>query len=129
MFKRFIAVVACMIMLLTIACKKEKETPFSAVGLWKGNMFAYSCKLLNRPDGTARLYLLMPDYDTSKAQNKYDGVYTASNYAYTAVYFSETDTITFETRTVLPQSISGIANIFSQSSTGLVLSTELYKEQ
>jgi hypothetical protein len=66
-----------------LACNREKDRPaaFSATGFWEENSAFGSIGILNRPDGTSRLYL-MDQSDTSAAMRKYDGVYSVHGDTY-----------------------------------------------
>ncbi len=65
------------------SCNRGKnEAPaFSATGFWTENSLFGSIGVLNRPDGTSRLYL-MNNSDTASALRKYDGVYTVHGNTY-----------------------------------------------
>jgi len=73
----------CVILPLLFSCSREKnEAPaFSATGFWKENSLFGSIGILNRPDGTSRLYL-MDKLDTASAIRKYDGVYSVHGNTY-----------------------------------------------
>ena len=68
---------------LLLSCNREKNQPpsFSATGFWEENSLFGSIGILNRPDGTSRLYL-MDQSDTAKAMRKYDGVYAVHGNTY-----------------------------------------------
>jgi hypothetical protein len=70
---------------LFIGCKKETvtESLVSANGFWKGVGFGgVTLALLNKTDGTARLYVLFSSSDTATAMNKLDGKYTLNQNVY-----------------------------------------------
>ena len=73
----------CLSCLFIFSCNRAKnEAPaFSATGFWKENSIFGSIGILNRPDGTSRLYL-MDKADTASALRKYDGVYTVHGDTY-----------------------------------------------
>jgi hypothetical protein len=73
----------CLCSSFIFSCSREKnESPaFSATGFWKENSIFGSVGILNRPDGTSRLYL-MDKSDTATALRKYDGVYTVHGETY-----------------------------------------------
>ena len=79
--KKFIFLLFCSPLLL--ACNRERNQPpaFSATGFWEENSLFGSIGILNRPDGTSRLYL-MNQSDTSTAMRKYDGVYSVHGNSY-----------------------------------------------
>jgi hypothetical protein len=66
-----------LVWLLILICSCERgETPrFTAAGFWKENTALGAIGLLNRPDGTSRLYIL-DNKDTAEARHKYDGRYS-----------------------------------------------------
>ena len=68
---------------LLFACNRQKNQPpaFSATGFWEEYSLFGSIGILNRPDGTSRLYL-MDRSDTSAAMRKYDGVYSVHGNTY-----------------------------------------------
>jgi hypothetical protein len=68
---------------LLLSCHREKDQPpaFSATGFWEENSLFGSIGILNRPDGTSRLYL-MDQSDTTAAMRKYDGVYSVHGNTY-----------------------------------------------
>src|SRR6185295_4987620 len=128
MIKMITAVAAGIIMLLTVACKKEKEASFSALGFWKGYFFAYSAALVNRPDGTARIYIAFRNSDTAGAQLKLDGLYTSTPDSYFGHFRSDTDTITFKARRVSPGSMAGTSSSPGVDTLGGAYPTEFFKE-
>ena len=68
---------------LLLCCNSGKNQPpaFSATGFWEENSLFGSVGILNRADGTGRLYM-MNESDTAKALHKYDGVYAVHGNTY-----------------------------------------------
>ena len=99
-------------LILFLSCKKDTPS-FSAAGFWKGNLFYYTSALLNRPDGTARMYAKIPGpggTDTASAEFKYDGTFTVSGNIYRAVISpGGPDSLILETTSVSARKISGRA--------------------
>jgi hypothetical protein len=88
MKKMNVFLVVSVMLTLLISCQKEKVTPpsvFSAVGFWSG-AFASGpliIDILNRPDGTTRIYLRVTT-DTALAANRFDGAFTVTGDDYRA---------------------------------------------
>lgn len=101
------------------ACKKENDTPppapeFKPQGFWRGNAYLYHAAILNRPNGTSKLYFIIPGTDTSKAQTKVEGTYTMNQGKFLAVFNEASDTL-------LVESTGTSATVLS----GLIISTTL----
>jgi hypothetical protein len=84
--KNFLIVVP--VLVFFISCQKEKVAPpsaFSAVGFWSGSFAGgpLVIDILNRPDGTARIYLRVTT-DTALAANRFDGTFTVTGDDYRA---------------------------------------------
>lgn len=76
------------ILMLAVSCSKENdEQPFSAPGLWEGNVYLYNTTMLVRENGTTRLYLGTSNGDTAQCINPpVNGTYTVSGSTFRAVY-------------------------------------------
>lgn len=83
--------------LLLASCKKDSETAaaenimairepgttYNAVGYWRGQAWElFHIAVLNRDNGTARLYVKIPGMDTASALGKFDGIYLKSGSEY-----------------------------------------------
>jgi hypothetical protein len=99
-------------LILLLSCKKDTPS-FSATGYWKGNLFYYTSALLNRPDGTTRMYAKIPgpgSTDTASAEFKYDGTFTVSENVYRAVIFQGgPDSLILESTSTSAKTMSGRA--------------------
>ena len=63
---------------LILSCTKEKvQQNFSPVGFWRGNAYLFHTAVLNKPDGSARIYFRITGIDTANAI-KADGFYSVS---------------------------------------------------
>src|SRR5688500_9094488 len=100
-------------LILLLSCKKDTPS-FSAVGFWKGNLFYYVSALVNREDGTTRMYAKIPGEegtDTAAAEFKYDGTFTVIGNVYRAVIApAGSDSIVLETTSASPGHTSGRAS-------------------
>jgi hypothetical protein len=95
--------------LFITACKKENDTPaFKPQGFWRGNAYLYHAAILNRPNGTSRLYFVIPGTDTSKAQTKLEGTHSMNQGKFLAVFNDVSDTLLFESTTTSPTLLSGL---------------------
>jgi hypothetical protein len=84
--KKIITVVCICLTMFFIAFRikdNKVEKPLQE-GFWKGYWYIYNAALLNRKDGTSRLYLLFLN-DTSSAY-KYDGKWNVNSRAFNASY-------------------------------------------
>ncbi|MGB4845807.1 MAG: hypothetical protein WBP16_15185 [Ferruginibacter sp.] len=98
MKKRSIIITICAAVMLITACKKDKESiPVSATGYWTGGVSIYDVVLLNRENGTTRLFMAVPNGDTAAATGKVDGTYTLNGNMYRAEFPSGMDTAIIET--------------------------------
>src|SRR5688572_13768645 len=91
---RSIAVI-CLIAAIAIACKKE-TAGFRAEGFWRGNAYLYHAAILNRSNGTSRLYFVIPGTDTARAGSKVEGTHTVNNGKFVAMFAEATDTLYVE---------------------------------
>jgi len=95
-----------------VSCKKEKDiapASFSATGYWVGNFGIFDViGILNRPDGTSRLYSLTGNLDTTRAGIKFDGTYTVRGDVFSSNYFSEGGQIHLETSHTTFNSMTGV---------------------
>ena len=74
-------------MMFFFSCKKDKyvKPPFSAVGYWNGaTNGGTGFAILNRADGSCRIYQLVNGTDTAHAILKLDGIYHVEDDDYTA---------------------------------------------
>ena len=83
-----LVIISCLI----TACKKEPVNKFEPVGYWTGSISFYHAALVNRADGSFRLYTEMPAGDTAAAVIKFDGKYVRSNEYYKGKYVVGADT-------------------------------------
>lgn len=109
---KFFMLLALLPVLFIMACKKEKnEPPFSPNGYWRGSMYLINTAVLNRPDGSCRLYLQFPFEDTGHVDGyKYEGHFTFSNNQYRAYFIENGDTsVIFQSRYCQGDRIEGRA--------------------
>jgi hypothetical protein len=97
----------CMTAVIAIACKKEIPG-FKAEGFWRGNAYLYHAAILNRTNGTSRLYFVIPGTDTSKAGSKVEGTYTMSQGKFTAIFLEASDTLIVESTSTSATTLSGL---------------------
>lgn len=92
MKRKMIAGLALLVLLAS--CKKENdEQPFSAPGLWEGNIYLYNTTLLLRANGTTRLFMGTSNGDTSQCANPpIDGTYTVNGRTFRAEYIDPNGT-------------------------------------
>jgi len=117
-------------LILLLSCKKDTP-PFPAVGYWKGNIIYYVATLVNRENGTTRMYVKVPGpgaTDTASAEFNYDGTFTVSGNVYRAVIAPPgSDSIILETTSTSPGFMSGKA--FNTTYTGEFLPFEFTKQR
>ena len=99
MQSKFVLLTVCLALLSTIAlsCKKEKEeaTAFNAVGYSRGNAYnLLQTAVLNKPDGSARIYFRIMGTDSAKAVIG-NGRYTIANNTYNAFGITNTNDTLF----------------------------------
>lgn len=124
--KKGIFVAACMVIISATACKKENDPPpFSPVGYWKGNLYLYNIAVLNRPDGTTRLYMGVSGQDTSLTIiGKYESEYTMDRNIFKSRFATDVDTFYFEGNNISQAFISGVA----RGAQGTAVPFELHKQ-
>ena len=108
--KNFLIVTAMIVFF--ISCQKEKVAPpaaFSAVGFWSGSFAGgpLVIDILNRPNGTARVYLRVTT-DTASSANKLDGTFTVTSDNYEAHTRDATFTMKIQSLHTTATSIEGI---------------------
>jgi hypothetical protein len=84
-----------------VSCKKNvnNNPSFSAIGYWTGNSSPIRIGILNRMDGTSRLYILTGS-DTSDSRFKYEGFYTVKGDIFCFRSFPGNDGNEFFMRTI-----------------------------
>jgi hypothetical protein len=86
-----------------VSCQKDKDKngtlPFSPIGYWTGTMNPGSIEILNRPDGSSRLYFLVNNHDTASASGKFDGLYSAGSNSFYFQSSQRTDGISVHMQT------------------------------
>ena len=95
------------------ACKKENDTPppapeFKPQGFWRGNAYLYHAAILNRANGTSKLYFIIPGNDTSNAQTQLEGTHSMSQGKFLAVFPDVTDTLLVESTGTSATVLSGL---------------------
>src|SRR5678816_1485978 len=83
-------VVSMGMLLLLTACKKETVSAgnFSPFGYWKGYWYAYNTAILNRVNGTSRVYILIPNGDdTASAVYKIEGKFSVNGSVFRSDYY------------------------------------------
>ena len=92
MKKRILFLLFCLVILAAWDCnKKNDQKEVADGGNWSGFIYVYNTILINRPDGTSRLYLRVPFNDTAAAEGKYDGIYTYTGNKFFAEYSTDND--------------------------------------
>ena len=79
--KKFTAfiLIPSLILLLAASCTKEKaDEKFPPVGYLRGNAYIIHTAVLNKPDGTARIYFRITGIDTANS-TKADGFYNGAD--------------------------------------------------
>ena len=97
----------CFAALIVSGCKKDTPA-FKPEGFWRGNAYLYHAAILNRQNGTSRLYFVIPGTDTSKAGTKIDGTHTMNQGKFIATFNDVTDTLTLESTGVSASTLSGL---------------------
>ncbi|MGB4845808.1 MAG: hypothetical protein WBP16_15190 [Ferruginibacter sp.] len=93
MKKRSILITICTAVLLITACKKETTEPeINPAGYWKGYAFTFHTAILNKDNGTSRLYLRIVGTDTANASAIRDGNFTISGGEFKGTYYDGADT-------------------------------------
>lgn len=108
-----VLIICTLAVLMQPACTKEKEDgpKFLAPGYWRGNAFIYHTAILNRSNGTSRLYYVIQGYDTTLSLLTKEGVYSVNNGVFKAAYpygGGTDDSIFIESTTVSPSDMSGL---------------------
>jgi hypothetical protein len=108
--KKLFSIVA---LLTLFACKKNGPS-FSARGYWDGTFAnAHHIAILNRDDGSSRLYFQITGSDTVNPQ-KFEGTYTVEDGVYRAFFLNAPDTVlSFQTIQTEAQYMKGLAVIYS----------------
>lgn len=103
-----------MLLITFTSCKKEEDgiPSFSAVGYWTGTTSPISIGILNRENGTSRLYVLT-DADTTTAAFKCDGIYKVNGDDFSFQSYPNDDGADFLMKTVHGRSgsMSGVLKI------------------
>lgn len=104
-------VMFCLLILFSgFACKKETSS-FSAAGYWRGTLQNVRTDILNREDGSSRLYAHIRSSDTSDPALKYEGKYTVTGEVFRAVYSQAGDTFSLVSTRTTPNTITGIVTL------------------
>lgn len=86
--KRFAYLTVFVSAIVLFSCSKKDQhadIAFTPVGYWKGTiMDDINVAILNRPDGSSRLYIMVDD--TATALDKYEGFYVNSASLFRASY-------------------------------------------
>lgn len=117
---------AILAVLLLASCKKEvPEQSFNPNGYWRGNAYIIHLGILNRPDGTSRLYFRTFGLDTAGATIG-EGTYTMSGNTFKASYTTTGGTEMFiESLSVSDKQITGV---FFTSGTPEMVDMKLIKQ-
>lgn len=111
MMKTMLLVMVISFFILLTGCSKDKTDPIvpptPAIGTWRGYAFGFNTILINKPDGTARIYFGNLGFDTTASIAKFNGTYTADQSIYSAKYSNVTDTINFELMLKTPRYMAG----------------------
>jgi hypothetical protein len=76
----------CIVLFSAASCKKEtQESSFKPDGFWRGNAYVYHVGILNKPDGSSRLYYRIFGLDTAGATIG-DGIYSMNGNYFKAEY-------------------------------------------
>jgi hypothetical protein len=99
MNKKFTAIAMGIVLLLTVACKKENDpSTYNPVGFWRGNAYLTHIAMALKPNGIANVYALITGSDTSAAGLKGYGHYTVAGNSIRAYgVTSDNDTIFINT--------------------------------
>lgn len=95
--KPFILQLAVLIsVMVLISCKKETTTApvVNPVGYWKGNAAHYHTAILNKADGTSRIYFKIFGTDTASATIG-DGSYAITGNRFRASYLLKNSSVSF----------------------------------
>ena len=111
-------IVVTTFLLPLFSCKKNMNTApsFSAEGYWTGHSSPINIGILNRRNGTSRLYLLS-DSDTASVSSKYDGTYSVDGNVFRFKSDAHIDTVNLFMKTTYSSSgsMSGVLTIRSSS--------------
>jgi hypothetical protein len=102
---------------LLTACNKENDmAPFSAKGLWHGNMYYFSVSILNRDNGTARLYIGAYERDTTRGNvHKFEGIYTSAANSYNGRFYFNNDSLSFLSDVASGTGMEGMTYVMNAS--------------
>ena len=123
MKKEIIILSVFMATLLITACRKEKTEQTSASGYWFGVVTGNEMAVLNKENGTARLYVFPVNVngrDTATDAVKYDGTWQVSGNIYSSIYnLPGNATYIFRATVKAPViSITGVLNTVSPNNSG-----------
>jgi len=98
-------------LLFLFSCKKDKDTapPFSATGYWRGYIVPNQLfGILNRADGSSRVYVLTGIGDTAAANTRHDGHYTVSGDFFRFEHSGSDGYVYLETSRTTSYSMTGV---------------------
>lgn len=97
-----------LLLLVVSACKKQTTEPaFNPNGFWRGNADIIHIGILNRPDGTSRLYFRIFGLDTAGATIG-TGTYTLADDTFKAEYLLNGGSVMYmESNSVAAKQITG----------------------
>ena len=116
-------------LLILSSCKKDgvPATTGLASGYWKAGFLGggTTFNLLNRDDGTSRLYILISTGDTANADSKLEGSYRVSEEIFIAHYTDTSGTFDLQSSLITRNYMNGI---FLVNNTG-ALAFEGFRQQ
>jgi hypothetical protein len=96
---------------LTACDQKEEEYHNSPVGYWRGTASGFQTGILNRENGSPRLYFQIPGKDPANSTLKVEGTYEHSDDAFEGIYPSVYDTMSLECTFVSDQAMFGFMTL------------------
>jgi hypothetical protein len=98
---------------LTACEQKDEDYQMSPAGYWRGHADGFTTAILNRENGSSRLYFKIPGTDTAKSTVKIEGIYKHTDDAFEGKYPSADDTVTLQCTFISQQEMFGFMTLIS----------------
>ena len=115
MQRKVIPVTVFLAFLSFTGCEQKKEDyQMSPVGYWQGHVAGFQTAILNRENGSSRLYFRIPGSDTANSVQKMEGGYKQTGCAFEGNYPSADDTVSLQCTIVSEQTMFGFMRLVSE---------------